>query len=69
MEQRIDRCHRLAQQNDVIVLNFLDKSNMADVRKLELVNKRMLVADGVFGQSDMILGGFTDNITSIMKYI
>lgn len=67
MEQRIDRCHRLAQQNDVIVLNFLDKSNMADVRKLELVNKRMLVADGVFGQSDMILGGFTDNITRTLK--
>ena len=31
MEQRIDRCHRLNQQNDVIVLNFLNKSNMADV--------------------------------------
>lgn len=67
MEQRIDRCHRLAQQNDVIVLNFLDKSNMADVRKLELVNKRMLVADGVFGQSDVILGGFTDNVTKTLK--
>lgn len=67
MEQRIDRCHRLAQQNDVIVLNFLDKSNMADVRKLELVNKRMLVADGVFGQSDAILGGFTDSIQKSIK--
>ena len=39
MEQRIDRCHRLNQENDVIVLSFLNKSNMADVRKLELVNK------------------------------
>lgn len=67
MEQRIDRCHRLAQQNDVIVLNFLDKSNMADVRKLELVNKRMLVADGVFGQSDAILGGFTDDVAKALK--
>ena len=67
MEQRIDRCHRLNQQNDVIVLNFLNKSNMADVRKLELVNKRMLVADGVFGQTDAILGGFTDNLQKTLK--
>ena len=67
MEQRIDRCHRLNQQNDVIVLNFLNKSNMADVRKLELVNKRMLVADGVFGQTDAILGGFTDNLIKTLK--
>ncbi len=67
MEQRIDRCHRLNQQNDVIVVNFLNKSNVADVRKLELVNKRMLVADGVFGQSDMILGGFTDNLKKTIK--
>ena len=67
MEQRIDRCHRLNQQNDVIVLNFLNKSNMADVRKLELVNKRMLVADGVFGMSDAILGGFTDDLKKTIK--
>ena len=69
MEQRIDRCHRLNQQNDVIVLNLLNKSNMADVRKLELVNKRMLVADGVFGQTDAILGGFTDNIRKSIRTI
>ena len=67
MEQRIDRCHRLNQQNDVIVLNFMNKSNMADVRKLELVNKRMLVADGVFGMSDAILGGFTDDLKKTIK--
>ena len=67
MEQRIDRCHRLNQQNDVIVLNFLNKSNMADVRKLELVNKRMLVVDGVFGMSDAILGGFTDDLKKTIK--
>ena len=40
---------------------------MADVRKLELVNKRMLVADGVFGQTDAILGGFTDNLSKTLK--
>ena len=42
---------------------------MADVRKLELVNKRMLVADGVFGMSDNILGGFTDNLKKTLKEI
>lgn len=61
MEQRIDRCHRLNQKNDVLVLNFLNKTNMADVRKLELVNKRMLVAGGVVGLSDDILGGFAED--------
>ena len=43
MEQRIDRCHRLGQENDVLSLAFINKHNFADVRKLELVNKRMLV--------------------------
>lgn len=62
MEQRIDRCYRLGQKNDVVVVSFIDKSNFADVRKLELVNKRMLVADGVLGLSDEVIGGFTDNL-------
>ncbi len=62
MEQRIDRCHRLGQENDVVVLSFIDKNNFADVRKLELVNKRMLVADGVFGLSDEVVGGFCDTL-------
>lgn len=39
MEQRIDRCHRLGQENDVLSLAFINKNNFADVRKLELVNK------------------------------
>lgn len=62
MEQRIDRCHRLGQENDVISLAFINKNNFADVRKLELVNKRMLVTDGVFGVTDDIIGGFTDSL-------
>lgn len=63
MEQRIDRCHRLGQENDVLSVAFIDKNNFADVRKLELVNKRMLVTDGVFGITDDVLGGFTDDVT------
>lgn len=67
MEQRIDRCHRLGQENDVISLAFIDKNNFADVRKLELVNKRMLVADGVFGITDEVIGGFTENLDTAFE--
>ncbi|MPL96606.1 RNA polymerase-associated protein RapA [bioreactor metagenome] len=69
MEQRIDRCHRLGQGNDVISLAFIDKNNFSDVRKLELVNKRMLVTDGVFGVSDEVVGGFTDDLDSAFEVI
>lgn len=69
MEQRIDRCHRLGQQNDVIVLTFIDKRNYADVRKLQLVNKRHLLADGVFGLSDSVLGDFTDNLENALNQL
>lgn len=61
LEQRIMRCHRQGQQNDVVVLNFLSKQNFADVRMLELINKRVLQFDGIMGMSDDIVGNFTDN--------
>ncbi|MCI8471483.1 MAG: DEAD/DEAH box helicase [Clostridiales bacterium] len=67
MEQRIDRCHRLDQQNDVLVLTFIDKNNYADVRKLQLVNKRHILADGVFGVSDAVIGGFTDDLNAAIS--
>ena len=67
MEQRIDRCHRLNQENDVIVLSFIDKRNYADVRKLELVSKRQILADGVFGVSDAVIGGFTDDLVAALR--
>ena len=69
MEQRIDRCHRLGQENDVISLSFIDKNNFADVRKLELVNKRMLVADGVFGITDEVIGGFTEDLDAAFESV
>jgi len=62
MEQRIDRCHRLGQRSDVLSVAFINKENFADVRKLELVSKRTLVSDGVFGVSDEVIGGFTDDL-------
>ena len=69
LEQRIDRCHRLGQENDVQSVAFIDKNNFADVRKLELVNKRMLVTDGVFGITDDVLGGFTDDVKAAFPVI
>ncbi len=32
IEQRIGRCHRYGQKHDVVVVNFLNKSNAADIR-------------------------------------
>jgi len=71
LEQRIMRCHRQGQQNDVIVLNFIDKTNIADVRTLELINKRVAQFDGIIGGSDDVVGNFADNaedgLTEIFK--
>lgn len=64
MEQRIDRCHRLGQENDVLSVAFINKENFADVRKLELVSKRTLVSNGVFGISDEVIGGFSDDLST-----
>ena len=59
IEQRINRCHRQGQQSDVIILNFLNRNNFADVRMLELINKRILQFSGVFGMSDAVMGNFS----------
>lgn len=67
MEQRIDRIHRINQQNDCIVVSFINKENFADVRKLELVSKRHILSDGVFGVSDSVIGGFTDDFDKALK--
>jgi hypothetical protein len=61
IEQRIMRCHRQGQLNDVVVLNFLNKQNFADVRMLELINKRVSQFDGIIGMSDDVVGNFCDN--------
>lgn len=62
MEQRIDRCQRLEQENDVLSLAFINQHNLSDVRKLELASKRTLVTNGVFGITDEVLGGFTSDV-------
>lgn len=58
IEQRINRCHRQGQQSDVVILSFLNKNNFADVRMLQLINKRILQFSGVFGLSDDMIGNF-----------
>lgn len=67
MEQRICRCHRLGQTSDVLVINMLSSKNLADVRVLELINKRTLQFNGIFGMSDDIVGNFDTKIKEVLK--
>lgn len=54
--QRIGRCHRYGQKNDVVVINFLNKKNAADVRVYELLDLKFRLFSGLFGSSDEVLG-------------
>lgn len=56
IEQRIGRCHRYGQKFDVVVLNFLNKANAADIRVYELLAEKFNLFNGVFGASDEVLG-------------
>ncbi len=67
MEQRICRCHRQGQNSDVLVINLLSHENFADVRMLELINKRTLQFNGIFGMSDDIVGNFDTKIKNVLK--
>lgn len=59
IEQRIGRCHRYGQRYDVVVINFLNKSNAADRRVYELLDEKFRLFDGVFGASDEVLGSIS----------
>ena len=67
MEQRICRCHRQGQKSDVLVINMLCKANVADVRILELINKRVLQFGGIFGISDEIIGNFDLSLDEVLE--
>ena len=69
MEQRINRCHRQGQTSDVVVVNMLSKENLSDVRILELINKRTLQFDGIFGMSDEIVGNFDVPIDEVLTQV
>jgi superfamily II DNA or RNA helicase len=56
IEQRIGRCHRYGQKYDVVVVNFLNRANAADMRVFELLSEKFQLFSGVFGASDEVLG-------------
>lgn len=56
IEQRIGRCHRYGQPLDVVVVNFVNTKNSADVRVLELLQDKFNLFRGAFGASDEVLG-------------
>lgn len=62
IEQRIGRCHRYGQKFDVVVVNFLNKSNAADIRVYELLDQKFQLFNGVFGASDEILGSIGNGV-------
>ncbi|WP_341838601.1 SNF2-related protein [Chitinophaga pollutisoli] len=62
IEQRIGRCHRYGQKFDVVVVNFLNKANAADVRVYELLEQKFNLFSGVFGASDEVLGSIESGI-------
>ncbi len=62
IEQRIGRCHRYGQKFDVVVVNFLNKANAADVRVYELLDEKFRLFDGVFGASDEVLGAVESGV-------
>lgn len=62
IEQRIGRCHRYGQKYDVVVINFLNKANAADVRVYELLRDKFQLFNGVFGASDEVLGSIENGV-------
>jgi len=62
VEQRIGRCHRYGQKFDVVVINFVNQSNYADQRVLELLTNKFTLFDGVFGASDSVLGSLESGV-------
>lgn len=62
IEQRIGRCHRYGQKYDVVVINFLNKSNAADLRVYDLLNEKFTLFNGVFGASDEVLGSIENGV-------
>lgn len=62
IEQRIGRCHRYGQKYDVVVVNFLNTKNAADVRVFQLLDQKFKLFSGVFGASDDVLGSIESGV-------
>lgn len=67
IEQRIGRCHRYGQKNDVVVINFLNQKNAADKRVYELLAQKFQLFEGVFGSSGEILGTLESGVDFEMR--
>ena len=62
IEQRIGRCHRYGQKHDVVVINFVNTANQAELRIYELLSSKFNLFNGVFGSSDEVLGSIESGI-------
>jgi len=62
IEQRIGRSHRYGQKHDVVVVNFVNRKNAADMRVYELLDQKFKLFEGVFGASDEILGAIESGV-------
>ena len=62
IEQRIGRCHRYGQRHDVVVVNFLNERNAADLRVYEILEQKFNLFSGVFGASDEVLGSIESGV-------
>jgi ERCC4-related helicase len=62
IEQRIGRCHRYGQKYDVVVVNFLNRTNEADQRVFQLLSEKFQLFEGVFGASDEVLGAIESGV-------
>ena len=62
VEQRIGRCHRYGQHNDVVVCNFINVKNAADIRVYQLLYEKFHLFDGIFGASDDVLGSIESGV-------
>jgi ERCC4-related helicase len=56
IEQRIGRCHRYGQKDDVVVINLLNTQNVADQRVYDILSNKFELFQGVFGASDKAIG-------------
>lgn len=56
IEQRIGRCHRYGQKNDVVAINLLNTENAADLCVYDILSRKFELFEGVFGASDIALG-------------
>ena len=55
IEQRIGRCHRYGQVNDVTVINFLAKDNEAQALTYEILSQKLELFGAVLDASDQVL--------------